>query len=183
MKIVMIAGSNRQGATSTLLLRYIGRLLQGHHISAACIELNELELPLYSPDNEELSPNVQYVLDIVKGADGLIFATPEYHGSISGVLKNALDYMNVSHISGKPVLSVSSAGGPVGVSSLTHLQSIMRNLHGVNSPEWISIGAGSQGFDAEGVPLDAGLRERVDAAVEKFLVLTRSLSVGVMSLR
>lgn len=42
--------------------------------------------------------------------------------------------MNVSHISGKPVLSVSSAGGPVGVSSLTHLQSIMRNLHGVNSP-------------------------------------------------
>ncbi|PJN51625.1 hypothetical protein PAEVO_47170 [Paenibacillus sp. GM2FR] len=183
MKIVMIAGSNRAGATSTFLLRYIGRLLQGHQISVTCIELKELELPLYSPDNEELNPNVQYVLEMVKSADGLILATPEYHGSISGVLKNALDYMNASHVSGKPVLSVSSAGGPVGVSSLTHLQSIIRNLHGVNSPEWISIGAGSHGFDPDGVPLDAGMRERVEGAVEKFLDLTRMLTVDVMSLR
>lgn len=183
MKIVMIAGSNRKGAASTFLLRYIGSLLQGHQISVTCIELKELELPLYSPDTEGLSSNVQYVLEMVKSADGLIFATPEYHGSISGVLKNALDYMNASHVSGKPVLSVSSAGGPVGVSSLTHLQSIIRNLHGVDSPEWISIGAGSHGFDSEGVPLDAGLRDRVDAAVEKFLALTRMLTVDVMLIR
>lgn len=179
MKITMIAGSNREGATSTYLLLYIERLLKAQHISVTLVNLRELQLPLYSPDTQVPHANAQFLIEKVTHADGLILATPEYHGSISGMMKNALDYMNPSHVSGKPVLSVSSAGGPVGVSSLSHLQTIVRNLHGVNCPEWISIGFGSNRFDPNGRPLDDGMRDRVENAVSTFVNLTQLLAAGV----
>ncbi|WP_179223732.1 NADPH-dependent FMN reductase [Paenibacillus tyrfis] len=179
MKITMIAGSNREVATSTSLLRSIERLLKAQNISVTLVDLRELPLPLYSPDDQALHPNVQRLTEAVADAEGLILATPEYHGSISGVLKNALDYMHAGLVAGKPVLSVSSAGGPMGVSSLLHLQGIVRNLHGVNSPEWISIGAGFHSFDSDGHPSDEGMRGRVESAVGMFVDLTRKLAAGV----
>ncbi|CAG7643014.1 FMN-dependent NADPH-azoreductase [Paenibacillus solanacearum] len=175
MNITLIAGSNRLGAASTSLLRYMETLLNDRQVTVALIDLRELPLPLFSPDMPELPPDVHRLLEAVTLADGLVIATPEYHGSISGVLKNALDYMNAGHVAGKPVLSVSSAGGPLGVSSLLQLQSIVRNLHGVNCPEWMSIGMGSGRFDAEGCPIDEGIRSRAESAVEQLLNLTRLL--------
>lgn len=82
MNITMIAGSNREGAASTYLLRYIASLLKENNSSVALVDLRELPLPLYSPDTGELHPNAQYVLEAVTAADGLILATPEYHGSV-----------------------------------------------------------------------------------------------------
>ncbi|MFE5322004.1 NADPH-dependent FMN reductase [Paenibacillus sp. NPDC056579] len=179
MKITMIAGSNREEATSTYLLQYIGRQLEARHqCSVTLIQLRELPLPFFSPNVYESDANARYLVQQVAEADGLILASPEYHGSVSGMLKNALDYMNGSHVSGKPVLSVSSAGGPVGVSSLSNLQTIVRNLHGVNCPEWISIGYGSHSFDSNGQPTDGGVRERVEQAVGAFVELTRLLTAG-----
>lgn len=176
MKITMISGSNRKDAASTNLLRYIERLLNAQHISVNLVDLHELQLPLFSPDTEQLHPNALSFQQSVADADSLIFATPEYHGSVSGTLKNALDYLNASHVGGKPVLSVSSAGGPLGVSSLSHLQSIVRNLHGMNCPEWISIGYGSNQFGLDGAPLDEGVAERVKSAVGNLVDLTRKLA-------
>ncbi|WP_036717988.1 NADPH-dependent FMN reductase [Paenibacillus harenae] len=176
MNMMMIAGSNRTNASSTCLLRYIEGLLKNRKISVTLVDLREQPLPFFSPDEQELHPNVQRVLEAASNADGLILATPEYHGSVSGLLKNALDYMNAGHVAGKAVLSVSSAGGPVGVSSLTHLQTIVRNLHGVNCPEWISIGYGSNAFDPDGAPLDEGMRSRIQNAVEQFVELTGMLA-------
>jgi NAD(P)H-dependent FMN reductase len=174
-KIAMIAGSNRRNATSTLLLRHIGGRLEARGLAAALIDLHELPLPLYSPDAGDAVPNVRRLLDAVREADGLILATPEYHGSVSGALKNALDYVGVDLVSGKPVLSVSSSGGSVGVSSLTHLQSIVRNLHGVNCPEWISIGGETRRFGPDGAPADEKTKERVERALDKFVALTLAL--------
>ncbi|MFC5651985.1 NADPH-dependent FMN reductase [Paenibacillus solisilvae] len=178
MKMTLIAGSNRKAATSTILLRYVESLLKAQSLSVTFVDLQELPLPFFTPDNQELHPNVQHLLDTVADADGLVLATPEYHGSVSGVLKNALDYISAGQVSGKSVLSVSSAGGPMGVSSLLHLQSIVRNLHGVNCPEWISIGYGSNSFGPDGAPLAGGMRGRIEGAVGNFVELTRMLAIG-----
>ncbi|WP_248930375.1 NADPH-dependent FMN reductase [Paenibacillus hamazuiensis] len=179
MKIALIAGSNRKDAVSTTLLRYIESQLKSQNIPVTFVDLYELQLPLFTPDNWDFHPNARRLLEAVQGADGLVLASPEYHGSISGVLKNALDYMNPELVSGKTVLSVSAAGGPVGVSSLTHLQTIVRNLHGVNSPEWISIGAGYNSFGPDGAPADEGMKQRVASAVRKFIELTGKLASEV----
>ncbi|PZD97606.1 NADPH-dependent FMN reductase [Paenibacillus sambharensis] len=180
MKITLIAGSNRKDATSTKLLHYIRSLMQTEGIGVTLIDLYETPLPFYSADETSSHPHVKHLLEAVSQADGLVLATPEYHGSISGVLKNALDYVSGSIVGGKPVLSVSSAGGAVGVSSLTQLQAIVRNLHGINSPEWISIGSSQRFFDEDGAPLDEPTRVRVTQALNQFIRLTTALKASAV---
>ncbi|MFD2701769.1 NADPH-dependent FMN reductase [Paenibacillus shunpengii] len=175
MKVTLIAGSNRTNASSTNLLRYVGYLLEAEDISVHFIDLSKIQLPLFSPDNWDFHSDAKRVLNAIEEGDGLIIATPEYHGSVSGALKNALDYITASQVAGKAVLSVSSAGGPLGVSSLSHLQAIIRNLHGINCSEWISIGYGQNTFDSDGAPLDEGMKERVQKAVNHFVDLTQKL--------
>jgi len=174
MQIALIAGSNRKDAASTRLLRYIARRLEQGGSAAILLELHVMPLPLFVPDEEADHPNVHHLIETVRAADGLVIATPEYHGSVSGVLKNALDYLDVAHVEGKPVLVASTAGGALGVSSLTHLQAIIRNLHGLNCPEWISLGGDSQRFAPDELPQDLGVLERVDAALASFLALLRN---------
>ncbi|SHE87523.1 NAD(P)H-dependent FMN reductase [Seinonella peptonophila] len=176
MRVTMIAGSNRANATSTQLLRYIESLLREKQISVSFLELSQLVLPLFSPDHSDFHPNAKYLVEAVESGDGLILATSEYHGSISGTLKNALDHVRPDQMAGKPVLSISSAGGPVGVSSLTHLQTIIRCLHGINCSEWISIGYGTNQFDESGVPQDEGVKDRVQIGIQHFLELTQKLT-------
>src|SRR5690554_1521029 len=128
MHIAIIAGSNRQRAVSTGILRYIERKLQAKGIRVSFTDLGVVRLPLFSPDSDAVPPQADRLIASVDRADGLVLGTPEYHGSISGSLKNALDYLDNCHVEGKPVLAVSAAGGRLGVSSLIHLQGIVRNL-------------------------------------------------------
>ncbi|HZG78852.1 MAG TPA: NADPH-dependent FMN reductase [Paenibacillus sp.] len=174
MNIVLLAGSNRKDASSTKLLRYMRERLKARGVEAAWIDVYESPLPMFSPDDEETHPNARRLIAAVRDADALVLGTPEYHGSVSGALKNALDYLGAGEVGGKPVLSVSSSGGAVGVSSLTHLQNIVRGLHGINCPEWVSIG-GRQWFGADGAPADDGMRARVERALDQLVALTAAL--------
>lgn len=161
MKIAVVAGSNRKDSTSTTLCRYIVKELEGLGCTAILFDLHAKPLPFYSPDEEIRDANVVELLHTLREADGIVLATSEYHGSLTGVLKNALDFAGFDQFDGKVVLSVSSAGGAVGVSSLQHLQTIVRNVHGINCPEWISIGGAQREFTAEGEPKDPKTKERV----------------------
>lgn len=173
MKIAMIAGSNRENASSTELTEYAAAILkqQGHQVTV--FDLYRKPLPFYSPDASFAGhESVRELNRILLESDAIALATPEYHGSLSGVLKNALDHLSQEHFGGKAVLSMSSAGGEVGVSSLQQLQAIVRNLHGINSPEWISLG-GSQRL-LLGQPGGEGarrLRARIGQALDCFVDL------------
>lgn len=175
MKIIVIAGSNRTLSTSTQMARFVRDRLA---IAGHSVELWDLFLspfPLYAPDEALESEAVQRLGDLIASADAIVLSTPEYHGSISGVLKNALDYFGKDHFDGKMVLGISSAGGAVGVSSLQHLQVIIRNLHGINCPEWISIGGDQRRFDETGHPVDNSLRTRIDRVLSTFIQLAEKL--------
>lgn len=180
MNIVIIAGSNRQAATSTRLAEYIQTLLEQQGEQVTMFDLYQTPLPFYCPDEYvEDHHDLTALKKAMLAANGVILTTPEYHGSISGVLKNALDHLNQDHFRGKPVLSVSSAGGAVGVSSLTQMQAIVRNLHGINSPQWISIdGDQRQNFQGRtGEPFDVNpqMDERIRHSLNSFVELTRLL--------
>ncbi|BFH15370.1 NAD(P)H-dependent oxidoreductase [Paenibacillus melissococcoides] len=176
MRIVCIAGSNHADATSSRLVHYLAARLQEKGHEAEVVELHLLPLPLYNPDVDEENANVLRLKKAVKESDAIVLATPEYHGSLSGVLKNALDYLNWDDFNNKVVLSVSSAGGAVGVSSLSHLQTIVRNLHGINCPEWISIGGDQREFTADGVPSHEQVVRRVNKTLDYFLALAKNTS-------
>ncbi|UJF34555.1 NADPH-dependent FMN reductase [Paenibacillus hexagrammi] len=179
MKIVIVAGSNRKEASSTRLAEYIKLIMESKGIQVSFIDLYKTALPFYSPDeiNGE-HEGLSVMKKAMQQADGIVLSSPEYHGSMTGVLKNALDHVGQDQIGGKAVLSVSSAGGAVGVSTLQHMQATVRNLHGINCPEWISIG-GEQRISFMG-PLDEGamnpnLKLRIHKAIDTFLQLATVL--------
>lgn len=170
MKIAIIAGSNRAQSSSTQIAEYAGKKLEEMGCEVSMIDLYKIQLPLYSPDmDEDADANVNLMAQKVMQADGIILSTPEYHGGPTGVLKNALDFLDSDHFDGKIVLSISSAGGAVGVSSLQQLQAIVRNVHGINCPEWISIGGDQRRFTTEGEPESDRLKQRVQKTLSYFV--------------
>lgn len=177
MNIAIIAGSNRKYSTSTQLTQYLKTLIEqkGHEVKLH--DLYQSPLPFYSPD-ESYSDHEglkQYKATLI-WADAIVLATPEYHGSVSGVLKNALDFVGQDHFRGKPVLSVSSSGGAVGVSSLTQMQAMVRNMHGINCPEWISIGGDQRkSFEPgkDSYEINQGMEDRIHRVLTSFLGLTK----------
>jgi NAD(P)H-dependent FMN reductase len=99
---------------------------------------------------------------VVREADGLILGTPEYHGSFSGVLKNALDLMGFDEIEGKVIGLVGVAGGTQGaVHALSHLRTVGRTLHAWVIPDEASIPTSHKAFDASGNLKNHSLDSRV----------------------
>lgn len=114
LKLLTLSGSLRRAATNRQLLAEAARLFG----PAMVIQAN-LQLPLYDGDLEDLGiPEVvQMLADQINVADAVIISTPEYNKAISGVLKNALDW--VSRTKGspwrdKPVAIMSAAAGRAG---------------------------------------------------------------------
>ena len=177
MQIAILAGSNRRESASTRMARYLQTRIQslGHH--ARLFDLRENPLPLYDPDADGTPEAVLELDSLMRECDAIVLTTPEYHGTVSGVLKNALDYLGSEHFDGKAVLSVSAAGGAGGVSSLTHMQAIVRNLHGVNCPDWISIGGDQRRFGPDGEPADERMRLRVGHVLGNFVRLGELLQM------
>ncbi|MFQ1699494.1 NADPH-dependent FMN reductase [Loktanella agnita] len=110
-----ISGSLRQASTNTKLMRHAATLFAPDHF----IE-GDLNFPLYNGDLEDaegIPPAVQTLADQISSADAIIIATPEYNKALSGVLKNALDW--VSRTKGnpwkdKPLAIMSAAAGRAG---------------------------------------------------------------------
>jgi NAD(P)H-dependent FMN reductase len=176
MNIAILTGSNHAQSTGTRLCRYMQKLLEAKGCTVRLVDLYQEPVPFYSPDMDYTEDSrVVSMQSALRKADAIIVCTPEYHGSISGVLKNALDHMGSDEFGDKPVLSVSSSGGAVGVSSLLQLQAIIRNLHGINCPEWISIGGEQRSFNEQGEPLSPKLRNRIEHALHYFMDMTERM--------
>ncbi|MBL3594848.1 NAD(P)H-dependent oxidoreductase [Rhodovulum sulfidophilum] len=114
-KLLGIAGSLRKGSYNRMLLREAARIFDPAEFVEA-----DLRLPLFDQDLEDaagIPPAVQRLADQIAAADAVVIAGPEYNKSITGVLKNTLDW--VSRTGGapwadKPVAIVSATGGRAG---------------------------------------------------------------------
>ena len=176
VKIVGITGSLRQGSYSALALKEAVNRVEALGAAAEILDLREMELPFCNGGDEYPDyPDVEILRDKVKAADGLILATPEYHGSISGVLKNALDLMSFEHLSGKVAGTISVLGGQSNSNALNDLRVIMRWVHGWVIPEQIAIGKAWQAFDKEGKLTDEKLAQRFDGFAQSLVDNTAKL--------
>ena len=128
------------------------------------LDLSELRLPFGGSifDADEF-PDVSRLNSLLRASDGQIWGTPEYHGSFSGVLKNALDLGGFDEYAGKAIALVGVAGGEIGaIQALSHLRTVARQLHGWCLPQQISIARVSGAFDENGVLKDPKLARGVE---------------------
>lgn len=119
LRVVGIGGTLREGSTSLGALK---RALSGAEEAGAEVELldlRELRLPMYDPGLalEEYGPEVRRFVEEVREADALIVSTGAYHGTLAGVTKNALDFIQFlardekPYLDGRVVGLISTAGG------------------------------------------------------------------------
>lgn len=165
MNIVGIGGSLRKGSYSSALLRAFASMAP-KNVTFEILSL--AEFPLYNADIEENMP--QAVKDVkakIKAADGIVFATPEYNYSTSGVLKNALDWISRPHgdnsLQDKPVALMSTSPGMLGGSrAFYHMQQFFSYLecHPINRPE-IIVPMIKEKLDTEGNLTDQKTKEKL----------------------
>jgi len=159
-----IAGSLRAGSYSRKALRIALEGAAEVGAETCLIDLRDFDLPFCDGSNreDERNPDLVKLRREVKRAHGLILSTPEYHGSFSGVLKNALDLMGFDEFEGKMLGLLSVSGGTLGgLNGLNSLRAIGRTLHSWVIPEEVSIPRAYKKFDNEGNTRDPELRERV----------------------
>jgi FMN reductase len=163
VKIVGIGGSLRAGSYSQMALRIAADRAQTLGASVEIFDLRTLDLPFCDGENDyQTYPDVEKLRNAVRQADGLILATPEYHGSVSGALKNALDLMSFEHLDGKVAGAISVLGGQVNSNALNDLRTILRWVHAWVIPEQIAIGQAWKAFSPDGKLLDEKLSQRFD---------------------
>ncbi len=120
-----------------------------------------LELPIYSWERKERSVEALHLIDSLRKADGIVIGSPGYHGSISGLIKNALDYTqdmaedDWPYFHGRPVGAITTGAGWQGaVTTLTALRGIVHALRGWNTPLGVAINTATPTFDDDGNCLD-----------------------------
>src|SRR5918992_3492155 len=128
LKVLGISGSLRKGSFNTALLR-AAQELAPHGMEITIFDL--ADIPLYNGDVEAAGDpeSVSALKSVIRNADGVLFATPEYNHSMSGVLKNAIDWtsrdLSVGSLQGKPV-AMMGAGGMAGTArAQLHLQNVL----------------------------------------------------------
>jgi NAD(P)H-dependent FMN reductase len=128
------------------------------------VDLADFQLPFCDGrrDAKSYGSEVERLRAILRPAHGIILGTPEYHGSYSGVLKNALDLMGFEEFEGKMVGLLGVAAGRMGaLNALNGLRTIGRALHAWVIPEQVSIPEAYRVFDAQNQPTRPELNERL----------------------
>lgn len=155
--IVIVGGTMRPGSTSERLARHCGQLLQGLGVSTVVFPATALELPMYAPERATLHPVAQEFIRETQRCDGMVIASPGYHGGISGLLKNALDYIEELRTDARPYLHgravgciVTAAGWQGANSTLAALRSVVHALRGWPTPLGVAVNSTQSLVDAAG---------------------------------
>ena len=170
MDIVGLSGSLREGSFNTALLRAAQELAPGD----VKVSIHSLEaIPFYNRDVERehgFPPPVQDLRDAIAAADAMLFASPEYNFSVTGVLKNAIDW--ASRMPDSPMnhklAGIMGAGGGFGtLRSQLHLREILAHNHvEVLLRPTIYIRIRDGGFDDAGDLVDERHRDAIRQMVE-----------------
>ncbi len=176
VKFVGIAGSLRSDSYSQKALLIAAERVRSLGAEVEILDLRQMQLPFCDGGDEYPNyPDVKRMQDTFKDADGLILVSPEYHGSISGVLKNALDLMSFEQLSGKVAGFITILGGQSNSNALNDLRVILRWVHAWSIPEQVAIGQAWQAFTPEGKISDEKLSQRLDQFAQSLVENTRKL--------
>ncbi len=156
--IVGIGGTARSNSTCELALRYVLQVVAGAGARTAVIAGPALHVGMYEPGCPERSEGAHHLVRHMALADGLVLVSPGYHGGISGLVKNALDYAEDlredprPYFTGRAVGSIAVASGyQAAVTTLGALRNVAHALRGWPTPMGAAINS-SEGpvFAADG---------------------------------
>ena len=177
--IVAIGGTLRSGSSTERAMQHVLRFAEKAGARTRLISGTGLQLPMYQPDNRERSDAARDLVAQLALADGIVIGSPGYHGSISGLVKNALDYAEDlrsdarPYFTGRAVGCIATAGGWAGaVNTLSALRDIVHSLRGWPTPLGVAVNTAERVFDDEGTCLIPRVEQNLEtmaAEVMSFL--------------
>jgi FMN reductase len=178
--IVGVGGTTREGSSSEQALRFALKMAEKQGAQSVMLAGAALDLPMYAPEKPDRSPNARNLVDLFRRSHGVIIASPGYHGSISGLVKNALDYVEDMredkdvYFDGRSIGCIACAyGWQATGSTLAALRSIVHALRGWPTPIGVAINSSQKVFDADGNCLDAVIGKQLELMVNQVVDFAR----------
>lgn len=171
MKIVILSGSVRDDRhTHGAVLFIAQRMKEKYSLNVEVIDLKTLALPPLTNTLHESSPeNVKQLGKVLDEADGIIFASPEYNGSFSSALKNAIDFFPKNTYQRKPIGVISvSAGALGGIRAAQAMQLQVLALMAYPIYRMMTVANVQDQVDQEGVLLNPSFEGNVDMFIEEY---------------
>lgn len=137
MKILGVIASAREDSLSAAAIRVSIESMRQHGAEVDLLDLRCTPLPLFSPHEKHSAPNYTHIKTLVESADAYTLATPDYHGSMSGVLKNFLDYF-WTEFAGKTFAYI-CASHEKGLTAMDQIRTAVRQCYGWSLPYGVSI--------------------------------------------
>ncbi|HEV8024427.1 MAG TPA: NADPH-dependent FMN reductase [Candidatus Nanopelagicales bacterium] len=180
VRIVAIGGSTRPGSTTEMALRCAARAAEDDGAEVTYFVGRDLLLPIYDVQTNERAPGAQALIDAVRTADGLLIASPGYHGGISGMVKNALDYVedlareDPAYLHGRAVGCISVAHGwQATVGTLAQIRQTVHALRGWPTPLGGTVNSQVTRFDDNAIPNDPAVGEQLATIGHQVLEFAR----------
>ncbi|VCU68226.1 FMN-dependent NADPH-azoreductase [Pigmentiphaga humi] len=167
-RIVALGGTTRPDSSTERALRHALDAAAATGAQVAMLAGDDLVLPMYAPHDSARTPAALRLVDELRRADGVIIASPGYHGSLSGLVKNALDYAEDLRTDARPYLSgravgciANAAGWQAAVATLGALRDIVHALRGWPTPLGVCIGGTDPAFAPDGSCIDPRTDEQL----------------------
>src|ERR671934_2425268 len=160
IKILGVGSSMRQGSYSTLAVKIVLEIAaKKYGAETRLLDLRQTNLPLYNPaDQLPKSNDIQIVVESVNWADAFVLASPDYHGSMSGTMKNFLDYF-WEEFAGKTFAYLCTSHEK-GLTVMDQMRTAVRQCYGWSMPYGISINA-KEDFNERGEIINELLDKRL----------------------
>ncbi|MFN7973891.1 MAG: NAD(P)H-dependent oxidoreductase [Acidobacteriota bacterium] len=184
-KVLVFAGTTRREAFNKKLARVAAAAAQAAGAEATYVDLRDLPMPLYDGDLEAeqgIPENAQKLKKLLLEHEGLLVSTGEYNSSITGVLKNAIDWASRQDRGAAPLacfkgkvagLLSASPGALGGMRALVHVRAILGNIGVLVLPEQLALGKAHEAFHPDGSlkdPKQQASVEKVAASLVALLV-------------
>ncbi len=161
VRILGISGSYGLTSKNGLLLDLALKACEGEGAIVEIWDHVENPLPLVGEEGCWDNENVKKFQQLATECDGFILSSPEYHGTMSGVMKNTLDWLYKDHVGGKSFGLLSTLGGQSNSNTLNHMRISVRWIHGWSVPEQVAVGKVKEAFNEDGTLVDEGINTRV----------------------
>lgn len=176
-KILVFAGSTREGSLNRKLARLAAGILEKRGLDVTLLDLRDYPMPLYDGDLEVthgLPERAKAFKEALRAHDAFVIASPEYNGSFSGLLKNAIDWASRAEPGERPTqvfcgktaaLLATSPGPGAGKRGLHHLRELLSMIGVTVAPQEFALAKGGDAISADGKLVAPDDQARLDAVL------------------
>jgi chromate reductase len=187
VKILAFDGSGRKGSANHQLLDIVATGARAAHAEVTFINLRDFDIPLYDGDLESeqgLPAGVKKLKALFDTHHAFLIASPEYNGSFTPLLKNALDWVSrpldgdkpLQQFKGKIAAITSTSPGKLGgLRGLYQLQNLLFILQTIVLPDIIAVGGSREAFDDQGQLKDEKMQQNAINLGQKLAKMASAL--------